>query len=160
MPHGLAPRAVVPKNQAEMELISSVIRWRNPEKKCEKRVSTRENRELRAEMPPWLQRAARAQSIVCSGNLRCCSFSLLKVFQKCSQLIHMRFFPSSPVGLRLEIRFKIDKKKMNFIFWPREKIFLTKKRKRACPRENKKIDCSNRFIATRMRSQFVTAAAN
>ncbi|HJW39202.1 MAG TPA: hypothetical protein VJ420_11365 [Candidatus Udaeobacter sp.] len=109
-----------------MELISSVIRWRNPEKKCEKRVNARENRELHAEMPPWLQPAARAQSIVCSGDLRCCSFSLLKVFQKCSQLIHMRLPSSSPAGLRLETRFKIDKKKMNFIFLRREKIFLTK----------------------------------
>jgi len=43
------------------------------------------------------------------------------------------------VGLRLETCFKIDKKKMNFIFLGREKIFLTKKRKRACPRENKKL---------------------
>ena len=50
----------------------------------------------------------------------------------------MRFVPVPPVGLRLETRFKIDKKKMNFIFVGREKIFLTKKRKRACPRENKK----------------------
>ena len=64
------------------------------------------------------------------------------------------------MGLRLETRFKIDKKKMNFIFFGREKIFLTKKSKRACARENKKIDCSNRFIAARVRSQFVTAAAN
>jgi len=31
-------------------------------------------------------------------------------------------FPSSPAGLRLETCFKIDKKKMNFIFW-REKKF-------------------------------------
>jgi hypothetical protein len=41
--------------------------------------------------------------------------------------------------LRLEIRFKIDKKKMNFIFHRREKIFLTKKLKRACAREEAKM---------------------
>jgi hypothetical protein len=63
------------------------------------------------------------------------------------------------VGLRLETRFKIDKKKMNFIFWGREKIFLTKKETRVSEGEQK-IDCSGRFIATRVRSQFVTAAAN
>jgi len=36
-------------------------------------------------------------------------------------------FPSSPAGLRLEIGFEIDKKKMNFIFHRGKKNFLTKK---------------------------------
>jgi hypothetical protein len=42
--------------------------------------------------------------------------------------------------LRLEIAFKIDKKKMkkkNFIFHDEQKIFLTRKEKRACPRKTK-----------------------
>jgi hypothetical protein len=124
MPHGLAPRAVVPKNQPEMELISSAIRWRNPEKKCEKRVNTRENRELCAEMPPWLQPAARAQSIVCSGNIRCCSFSLLKVFQKCSQLIHMRFVPALASGLETRNLFQNRQEKNEFYFFGPRKNFL------------------------------------
>jgi hypothetical protein len=47
-------------------------------------------------------------------------------------------FPSSPAGLRLETGLKIDKKKMNFIFHRREKIFLTRKPKRACPRKKRK----------------------
>ena len=145
MPHGLVPRAVVPKNQPEMELISSVIRWRNPEKKCEKRIDTRENRELRAEMPPWLQPAARAQSVVCSGNLRCCSFSLLKVSQKCSQLIHMRFVPVLASGLETRNRFQNRQEKNSIYFSSARKIFLTRKRKRACPRKNKKNNCSGRF---------------
>jgi hypothetical protein len=38
----------------------------------------------------------------------------------------------SPAGLRLEISCESDKKKMNFIFNPKEKIFLTRKMKRAC----------------------------
>jgi hypothetical protein len=38
----------------------------------------------------------------------------------------------SPAGLRLEISCESDKKKMNFIFNCEEKIFLTKKLKRAC----------------------------
>jgi len=45
------------------------------------------------------------------------------------------------VGLRLEIAFKIDKKKSEkkeFYFSSRTKIFLTRKEKHACPRENKK----------------------
>ena len=142
MPHGLAPRAIVQKDQPEIELIPSVRCRRNPGEKREKRVNTRENRELRFSMAPSVQSAAHAHSIVCSGNFRSYSFLRLKVSQKCSQLIHMRFAPSSPAGLRLEIRFKIDKKKMNFIFWLREKISLTKKRKRACPRKNKKLIAS------------------
>jgi len=37
----------------------------------------------------------------------------------------MRSVPSSPAGFRLEIVFKNDKKKMNFIFRCDPKIFLT-----------------------------------
>jgi hypothetical protein len=40
--------------------------------------------------------------------------------------------------LRLETGLKIDKKKMNFIFNRREKIFLTRKPKHACPRKKQK----------------------
>jgi hypothetical protein len=43
--------------------------------------------------------------------------------------------------LRLETAFKIDKKKIekqNFIFHREQKIFLTRKEKHTCPRENKK----------------------
>jgi hypothetical protein len=50
--------------------------------------------------------------------------------------------------LRLEIRFKIDKKKMNFIFHRREKIFLTKKPKRAFPREHERTIVRADFAAT------------
>src|SRR5207244_5472129 len=48
---------------------------------------------------------------------------------------------SSPAGFRLEIAFKIDKKKnekKEFYFSSRTKIFLTRKEKHACPRETKK----------------------
>jgi hypothetical protein len=57
-------------------------------------------------------------------------------------------FSSSPAGLRLEIRFKIDKKKMNFIFHRREKIFLTKKPKRTSPREHERTIVQADFAAT------------
>jgi len=43
MPHGLAPWPIVQKDQPEMELISSAVRWRNPQEKREKRANTREN---------------------------------------------------------------------------------------------------------------------
>jgi hypothetical protein len=54
----------------------------------------------------------------------------------------MRFVSASPAGFRLEIGFKIDKKKMkkkNFIFHEPTKIFLTRKKKPACPRKTKKL---------------------
>jgi hypothetical protein len=52
----------------------------------------------------------------------------------------MRCVSASPAGLRLEIAFKIDKKKnekKEFYFSSRTKIFLTTKEKRTCSRENK-----------------------
>jgi hypothetical protein len=72
-----------------------------------------------------------ARSIVVPGSSSSRSFSPLKVSQKYSQLIHTRscFFLAS--GLRLEIAFKIDKKKSEkkeFYFSSRTKIFLTRKR--------------------------------
>ena len=82
-----------------------------------------------------------ARSIVVPGSFSSRSFSLVKVSQKCSQLIHMRSGSASPAGLRLEIPFKIDKKKnekKDFYFSSRSKIFLTRKEKRACPRKTKK----------------------
>jgi hypothetical protein len=72
----------------------------------------------------------------------------------------MGFAPSSPAGLRLETRFKIDKKKMNFIFLAVKKIFLTRKRKRACPRENRNFVFSSRLASTPSHCRLVTAAAN
>ncbi|PYK54125.1 MAG: hypothetical protein DME48_09170, partial [Verrucomicrobia bacterium] len=48
---------------------------------------------------------------------------------------------SSPAGLRLEIAFKIDKKKMKkkeFYFLSRTKNVLTEKQKDTFPRKNKK----------------------
>ena len=41
-------------------------------------------------------------------------------------------------GLRLEIGYESDKKKMNFIFIYDKKIFLTEKVKHTCRRETKK----------------------
>src|SRR6266576_5782611 len=70
-----------------------------------------------------------------------------RVFHSCLlnflRNVHILFtcalFPSSPAGLRLEITFKIDKKKMNFIFIAAKNFFLTKKPERACPRKIKMI---------------------
>jgi hypothetical protein len=114
----------------------------NAEKKCQKRVNTRENGQTHASTSLWLQPAAHVRSVVFWGNFWCCSFSLLKVSQKCSQLIHMRFFPVLASGLETRNQFQNRQEKNEFYFSIAEKNFLTKKTKRACPREN---DCSGRF---------------
>jgi hypothetical protein len=50
----------------------------------------------------------------------------------------------SPAGLRLETSCENDKKKMNFIFNFEEKIFLTKKLKRACQAKTKSVRGNSR----------------
>jgi hypothetical protein len=99
-----------------------MIRWRNVEKKRQKRVNTRENAPRRVSAIQWMRPGKLACSIVVPGSSSSRSFSPSKVSQKCSQLIHMRFVSASPAGLRLEIAFKIDKKKMNFIFIANKKF--------------------------------------
>jgi len=53
----------------------------------------------------------------------------------------------SPAGLRLEISYESDKKKMNLNFDCDKKIFLTGKMKHACRRENRN-SVSKNFRAT------------
>jgi hypothetical protein len=89
------------------------------------------------------------------GSFLSRSFSLLKVSRKCSQLIHTRFVPASPAGLRLETAFKIDKKKnekKEFYFLSRTKMFLTRKEKRTCPRKNKQEVLRRFYLAQNSRS--------
>jgi hypothetical protein len=121
-------------------LIANVTSWGGPEENCQKCVNTRENRLRWVLAIDWTSSGGAARSFVVPGSFSSRSFSLLKVSQKCSQLIHMRSFSASPAGLRLEIPFKIDKKKnekREFYFSSRTKIFLTKKRN-ARSDENKK----------------------
>src|SRR5581483_1950455 len=101
-----------------------------------------------------------------------CSFSLLTVSRNVHNLFTGALVSASPAGLRLEIAFKIDKKKMkkkNFIFHHKQKFVLTGKQKPTCPSENKKKDpvadlsptedqpCGkaiNRFASLRRHSRF------
>jgi hypothetical protein len=124
MPHWLAPWEIAWKNRREMELFPSVSRRGNAEKKCQKRVNTRENGQMDASTSLWLQPAAPAQSIVLPGNFWCCSFSLLKVSQKCSQLIHMRFVPVLASGLETRNPLENRQEKNEFYFFIAEKKFL------------------------------------
>jgi hypothetical protein len=82
-----------------------------------------------------------ARSIVVPGSFSSRSFSLLKVSQKCSQLIHMRscFCLASRLETRNRFQNRQEKnEKKEFYFSPRTKIFLTRKEKRVWPGENKK----------------------
>jgi hypothetical protein len=113
LPHSLIPREIARQNEGGIELVPSVIRWRNTEKKRQKCVNTSENGLGRASVIHSMCPARLAHLIVVQGSGLCRSFSLLKVSQKCSQLIHMRFVSASPAGLRLETARETDKKKMN-----------------------------------------------
>jgi len=120
LPQSLIPREIAPENGFGIELVSSVIRWRNAEKNRQKYINTSENGLYAALAIHWMCPGRLAHSIVVPGSSSCRSFSPLKVSQKCSQLIHITFVSASPAGLRLETALKIDKKKMNkkmnFIF--------------------------------------------
>jgi hypothetical protein len=81
-----------------------------------------------------------AQSIVVPGGFSSRSFSVLKVSQKCSQLIHRRSCFCLASGLEIRNRFQNRQEKnekKEFYFSSRTKIILTRKEKRACPRKNK-----------------------
>jgi len=69
----------------------------------------------------------------------------------------MRFVPSSPAGLRVEIRFKIDKKKIEFYFSLIKKNFLTKKRNARVRGKTENI-AAVEFTATGWRPNRVPAA--
>jgi hypothetical protein len=138
MPHWLTPWEIPRKYRRERELFPSVSRRGNVEKKCRKRVNTREKGEMHASTSRWLQPATHTHSIVLSGSFWCRSFSLLKVSQGCSQLIHMRFVPVLASGLETRNQFENRQEKNEFYFSSPRKIFLTKKARRACPREKQK----------------------
>src|SRR5215475_7041770 len=60
------------------------------EKICQKCVNTRQNRSTHRSLPFGHQSSAPAHLIVVSSSFPGCTFSRRDVFQKCSQLIHMR----------------------------------------------------------------------
>jgi hypothetical protein len=128
------------ENGSHIEIVSSVIRCRNVEKKRQKRTNTRENRLWRASVIHWMRPGKLARSIVVPGSSSSRSFSRLKVSQKCSQLIHRRSSFCLASGLETRNRFQNRQEKnekKEFYFSSRTKIFLTRKEKRACPRKQK-----------------------
>jgi len=127
MPQWPRPWEIAPKNRCKMELFPYLIHRGNAEEKCQKCVNTRENAHTHAPRLLRLQAAPHARSIVFLGNFWCRSFSLVKVSQKCSQLIHMRFVPVLASGLETRNPFWNRQEKNEFYFSSRQKIFLTKK---------------------------------
>src|SRR5439155_679558 len=128
MPYWLAPWEIAWKHRLETQLFPSVSRCGNAEKNCRKRVNTRENGQMHASTSLWLQSASHTHSIVLSVNFWCSSFSLLKVSQGCSQLIHMRFVPVLASGLETRNQFKNRQEKNEFYFSSVKKNSLLKKR--------------------------------
>jgi hypothetical protein len=66
----------------------------------------------------------RARSIVVPGSSACGSFLVLKVSQKCSQLIHMHSGFCLASGLETRNRFQNRQEKNEFYFSLRTKNFL------------------------------------
>jgi hypothetical protein len=94
------------ENGRDIEMVSSAIRRKNVEKKRQKRANTRENRLWRASVIHWMRPGKLARSIVVPGSSSSCSFSRLKVSQKCSQLIHRRSCFCLASGLETRNRFQ------------------------------------------------------
>jgi hypothetical protein len=99
-----------------MELSPGVIRRENAEKKSQKRENTRENGQTHASTSLWVQPAPHAHLLVLSMNFWCCSFLPMKVSQKCSQLIHIRFVPVLASGLETRNRSQNRQEKNEFYF--------------------------------------------
>jgi hypothetical protein len=99
-----------------MELSPSVIRVGNAEKKGQKRVNTSENGQTRASTALGVQPAAHEHLVVLSGNFGGCSCLSIKVSQKCSQLIHIRFVPVLASGLETRNRSQNRQEKNEFYF--------------------------------------------
>ena len=143
-----------------IELFQSVISLRKLEKNCEKRVNTRENAPARRSVSFCKQTRAHIQTIVLSRSLPCCSFSLLEVSRKCSQLIHMHFLAALASGLETRNQLRKRQEKNEFYFQSRRKNFLTKKTRRACRSEKQETACLGKFLCEPNRHAFEIAATN
>jgi hypothetical protein len=99
-----------------MEPSPGVIRRGNAEKKSQKRVNTSENGQTHASTSLWVQLRAHAHLVVLSGNFGGCSCLPIKVSQKCSQLIHIRFVPVLASGLETRNRSQNRQEKNEFYF--------------------------------------------
>jgi hypothetical protein len=97
-------------------------------------------------MPLWKQLAAHAQSFVCWGKVRPYPFSPVKISQKCSQLIHMRFAPAFASGLETRNRLQNRQEKNEFYFFGRQKKFLDYKNQRRVSEGEQEIDYYSRLL--------------
>ena len=133
MPHWREPWQIACSKNATIHLFPSVVSLREAKKNCQnpqirgktarrivQRVSLTHPARMRSQL---LYRAA---SYVVHSH----GWNFLR---NVHNLFTCPLWLPSPAGLRVEISCETDKKKINFIFNCSEKIFLTKKRKRACP---------------------------
>ena len=126
-PHSLIPRKIVREKGSGLGPVSNLLRWRNAEKKRQKHVDTREKRLCRASAIRCMRRGRLARSVVVPGGPSFRSFSLLRVSQKCSQLIHRRscFFLASGLETRNRFQNRQEKKrKKRILFFITNKNYL------------------------------------
>jgi len=99
MPHWLILGKIDGLNGIGHEAMSLAILRKNAEKKCKKRVHTSENWLPHFSLPWSLRSAVPARVIFFPRSFRCRPFSLVKVSQRFSQLIHMRLILILASGL-------------------------------------------------------------
>jgi hypothetical protein len=119
----LAPPEIAEENRRGIGLFSNVIAGETCKKIFQKCVNTRENSPIRAWTSFSAHRDTCPRPTAVSGGLRCCSFSLVKVSQTFSQLIHMRSILVLASGLESRnSRQNRQEKKLNFIFHREQKF--------------------------------------
>jgi hypothetical protein len=99
MPHWPVAGENAPNKPPSIERLLSVISLRKMEKIRRQGVNTRENGSTRRSVSLDQPSLVHAQSIVLRRSFPSCSFWVLEVSQKCSQLIHMRFAAAFASGL-------------------------------------------------------------
>lgn len=141
MPHWREPWQIACSKNATIHLFPSVVSLREAKKNCQN-PQIRGKTARRIVQRVSLTHPARMRSqLLYRAAFYVAHSHGWKFLRNVHNLFTCAFVSASPAGLRLEITFKIDKKKMNFIFNLGGKIFLTRKRKRACPMQTKKSYC-------------------
>jgi hypothetical protein len=146
-PHAPLPWKIAHSSGATIELLPRVIRNLTVQKKCQKRVNTREDASRRRAAYVYHQACAHQQSIVPSRSFPCRSFLISEVSQTCSQLIHTRFviFLASGLETRNQLRKRQEKNEFNFQLRP--KNFLDGENEARVSSPKREIVCWKHFVS-------------
>jgi hypothetical protein len=122
------------------------IPQRDPQVKCQTKMSkTCKYEGKRPDARFNLTLAATCRACAANRLLRELSILLILAAKSFSEMFTTYSHALCPVlasGLETRNPFQNRQEKNEFYFWPREKIFLTRKRKRSCPRKNKNLIAS------------------